>query len=110
MARRKVTPNAKRSSDNQETVTEKTLLIGENPERGRAGPLAILTEGIWQRDNTLLRWIERGMVRGVEKWIMKEGEHAVREDHQQFVKPLLPSEAIAKQEGLFSRLWHARKS
>ena len=31
-------------------------------------PLAILTTGLWKRESLTIRWVEKGMVRLVERW------------------------------------------
>ena len=33
-----------------------------------AGPLAIWTTGVWERENMFMRWMERGLVNTVERW------------------------------------------
>jgi phosphatidylglycerophosphatase GEP4 len=33
-----------------------------------AGPLAIWTTGVWERENMLMRWMERRLMNTVERW------------------------------------------
>lgn len=73
------------------------------------GPLAIWTERVWQSDSSFLRWVEKSLMRGVDKWVLNDDERAARKNHERFVKPLLPPEAIEKQSHLFSRLWDSRR-
>ena len=73
----------------------------------RVGPLAVLTEGLWKREALALRALEKGMLAGVEKWILKPQEAAWREALQhRFVKPEPMIEEPAKvQHGWVRRIW-----
>ena len=33
-----------------------------------AGPLAIWTTGVWEKESTVMRWFERSLVKAVERW------------------------------------------
>ncbi|KAI0359267.1 HAD-superfamily phosphatase [Trametes cingulata] len=86
MSRRTLSP----SRQTGETSEESTLLgEGELTRPNRAGPLAIWTEGLWKRENLALRALERGLLQGAERWVLKPQESAWRESLQhRFVKPL----------------------
>jgi phosphatidylglycerophosphatase GEP4 len=52
---------------------------GENPEKGKDSrendtrlPLAIHTTGLWKREGSMMRWVENGMARMVERWTATE--------------------------------------
>ncbi|KAI9060458.1 HAD phosphatase [Trametes sanguinea] len=72
----------------------------------RAGPLAVWTEGLWKRENLALRALERGMLKGAERWVLKPQEMAWRERLQhRFVKPPpVAEEEKPTKEGWMRRL------
>ncbi|OSC98780.1 hypothetical protein PYCCODRAFT_1417096 [Trametes coccinea BRFM310] len=90
-------------------ATEKSSSMGVDSELARSdrvGPLAIWTEGLWKRENSALRALERGMLKGAERWVLKPQEQAWRESLQhRFVKPppVAEEEKPAK-EGWMRRL------
>ncbi|KAG2153207.1 HAD phosphatase [Suillus clintonianus] len=55
MANRMHAPSASSSSDMSARVR-----IG--------GPLAILTDGVWQKESMVMRWVEKSLVDAVRKW------------------------------------------
>ncbi|RPD58150.1 hypothetical protein L226DRAFT_490419 [Lentinus tigrinus ALCF2SS1-7] len=71
------------------------------------GPLTVLTEGLWKRDAFALRALEKGMLRGVERWVLNPQEAAWRENLQhRFVKPTpVEAEPVKAKEGWVRRLW-----
>ncbi|KAL6304939.1 HAD phosphatase [Sparassis latifolia] len=72
----------------------------------RTGPLAVWTENVWQRDNTLLRWMEKGVMRGMERWFVNPRDLTAREElRRRFVKDLPVSELSATTEGWLHKLW-----
>ncbi|KAI0333281.1 HAD-superfamily phosphatase, partial [Cubamyces sp. BRFM 1775] len=88
------------------TPSEKTGLLDDDGLRrpGRVGPLAVWTEGLWKRENLALRALERGMLRGVERWVLQPQEAAWRESLQhRFVKPL-PAEDAPVKEGWLRKM------
>lgn len=97
-----------RSPDSDERAVDEKSSGGENqglvrPEQ--AGPLAVLTEGLWKREALALRALEKGMLAGVERWILKPQEAAWRDALQhRFVKPEPVVEEPPKQIWL-QRLW-----
>ncbi|EMD33173.1 hypothetical protein CERSUDRAFT_108356 [Gelatoporia subvermispora B] len=68
-----------------------------------AGPLAVWTTGMWRRDATVLRWIEQGLLHGVQRWVIPEVPNA--EQMRRFVRPLPPIEEPVKEEGMLKKLW-----
>lgn len=47
--------------------------------RVRVGPLAILTTAVWERDSPVLRRMEMQLMRGVERWVVGEGQGPARD-------------------------------
>ncbi|KAI0628389.1 mitochondrial PGP phosphatase-domain-containing protein [Trametes polyzona] len=75
------------------------------PRPERIGPLAVWTEGLWKRENLALRALERGMLKGAERWVLKPQEVALRESLQyRYVKPVPVAEEEAVKEGWVRRL------
>lgn len=71
----------------------------------RVGPLAVWTEGLWKRENLVLRALERGMLKGAERWVLKPQEIAWRDSLQhRFVKPIPVVEEEVVKEGWVRRL------
>ncbi|PIL32839.1 hypothetical protein GSI_04956 [Ganoderma sinense ZZ0214-1] len=98
---------ARRQESGSGSEDEKRALVGENvPTPGRVGPLAVWTEGLWKREGLLLRTIEKGMLRGVERWVLGPQEKAWRESLQhRFVKPVPAEVGPVKERGWARRLW-----
>ncbi|OBZ65901.1 Phosphatidylglycerophosphatase GEP4, mitochondrial [Grifola frondosa] len=71
----------------------------------KAGPLTVLTEDVWRRESTVLRWMEKGMLRGVERWVLPAHELSARQELRRFVRDLPVSEVSEKREGLWQKLW-----
>ncbi|KAI0919405.1 hypothetical protein AcV7_006153 [Taiwanofungus camphoratus] len=69
----------------------------------RTGPLAVWTECVWQPDSTAMRWLEKGILRGVERWIV-HGRSYEDDDYRRFVRSLPAVEQTAK-EGLLKKMW-----
>ncbi|EJF57248.1 HAD phosphatase [Dichomitus squalens] len=91
---------------------EKRALIEERDEGSgpalldRVGPLAVWTDGLWKRESLVLRAIEKGMLKGVERWVLGPQEAAWREGLQhRFVKPVSVVEEPAESRGLVRRIW-----
>lgn len=104
-------------SQAHEDNTEKGMLEESNsrarPPAERVGPLAVWTEGLWKRENLVLRGLEGGLLKGVEKWVLKPQETAWYESLQQrFVKPMpLPAmKDVVTQEGWVRKLVRRFKS
>ncbi|EIW53942.1 phosphatidylglycerophosphatase [Trametes versicolor FP-101664 SS1] len=71
----------------------------------RVGPLAVWTEGLWERENLVLRALERGMLKGAERWVLKPQEIAWRDSlRHRFVKPVPVVEEGVVKEGWVRRL------
>ena len=63
-------------------------------------------EDALKREALLLRTIEKGMLRGVERWVLGPQEKAWRESLQhRFVKPVPVEEGPMKKGGWARRLW-----
>ena len=97
-------------------MDEKAALVEESgaadvmyPER--VGPLGVWTEGLWKREALTLRALERGMLAGVERWLLKPQEAAWRESLQhRFVRPLPVPPVPEVQEGWVRRVWRRFRS
>ena len=104
MARKRRLQDRNTASDD-----EKRALVEEGVGLGRTdrvGPLAVWTEGLWKRETLGLRAIEKGMLRGVERWVPGPQEAAWRESLQyRFVKPVLGEVGPTKEHGWMGRLW-----
>ena len=80
----------------------------KEPETSRTstrvvGPLSVWTTGVWQRESMLMRAIEAGVMRGVERWIVGP-DAAAQELARRFVRelPVLPP---APKRGMLAKLW-----
>ncbi|KAG0708628.1 HAD phosphatase [Suillus ampliporus] len=72
------------------------------PARARiGGPLAILTDGVWQKESMLMRWAERRLVDAVRKWTKNEENSSV--DTNMFVREL-PSPEPRKNGSALTKL------
>ena len=107
MARKKLPRGADAAPED-----EKHALVAENLDSAgtarpdRVGPLAVWTDGLWKREALALRAIEKGMLRGVERWVLGPQEVAWREGLQhRFVKPLPVAEELGKERGWVRSLW-----
>ncbi|CAL1712015.1 unnamed protein product [Somion occarium] len=81
--------------------TEKTA--EENVTKSsRAGPLSIWTSGVWEREATGLRLLEKTVMECVKRWIAQSNGVATRGDLSRFVKELPPPPVVEK-KGLLGR-------
>ncbi|KAI0827646.1 mitochondrial PGP phosphatase-domain-containing protein [Trametes gibbosa] len=104
MARRAPSLKPKAHEDDiQKSVSEASDRI-EGP--ARVGPLAVWTEGLWKRENLVLRALEGAMLKGVERWALKPQEAAWYDSLQRrFVKPApVPVEKDVAKEGWVRKL------
>jgi len=53
---------------------EKEATVEAPKRESTAGPLAIWTTGVWERESMPMRWMERGLVNTVERWSTPTGE------------------------------------
>ncbi|OCH91083.1 hypothetical protein OBBRIDRAFT_729485 [Obba rivulosa] len=84
-------------------VSEKQASLDKEVSRP-AGPLAVLTTGLWKHDAPVLRALERGLLRGVQRWVVRD--MLGTEELRRFVQPLPPAEEPVKaKEGMFAKLW-----
>jgi phosphatidylglycerophosphatase GEP4 len=65
------------------------------------GPLAIFTTGVWERESMFMRWMEKGLVKVVERWSKPPKGHPL--DTANFVRHVAPPEA-PKQSGFIEEL------
>ncbi|KAI1786615.1 HAD phosphatase [Ganoderma leucocontextum] len=91
---------------------EKRALVEEDAQSlgpvrpDRVGPLAVWTEGLWKREALALRAIEKGMLAGVERWVLGPQEAAWRESlRHRFVKPIPVEGRPMKERGWVRRMW-----
>ncbi len=91
----------------QASDDDKHPLVEENLRSlDSVGPLAVWTEGLWKREALVLRTIEKGMLRGVERWVLGPQEAAWRESLQhRFVKPVPAEVGPVKERGWVRRMW-----
>lgn len=76
---------------------------GADEKAIRAGPLAVLTTGVWERESTLMRRMEKGLVDAVRRWVVKDvGES---EGVREFVKTaVVVKEDVQRETGWMRRL------
>ena len=100
----------------QDATDEKAALVEESGcadviYSERVGPLGVWTEGLWKREALALRALERGMLAGVERWLLKPQDSAWRESLQhRFVRPLPVPPVPEVQEGWVRRVWRTFRS
>lgn len=103
MSRRAPPSPSMAAGDRTEKTTADIYVGVARPEK--VGPLAVWTEGLWKRENLALRALEGGMLKGVERWVLKPQESAWRESLQhRYVKPLPVAEEAVVKEGWVRRL------
>lgn len=78
--------------------------------RMRVGPLAILTTAVWERDSPVLRRMEMQVMRGVERWVLGEGQGPARDwtdvRYGMFFRELAMPAALRREEpGFIKKLW-----
>ncbi|OJA08515.1 hypothetical protein AZE42_02469 [Rhizopogon vesiculosus] len=74
----------------------------EAPARDRlGGPLAIWTNGVWQKESMVMRWVEKRLVDAVQKWTMNGENPSV--DTTMFVRDL-PSPESRKEGNALAKL------
>ncbi|KAH9949264.1 HAD phosphatase [Amylocystis lapponica] len=83
-------------------INEKTAAI--SPTRQTVGPLAVWTEGVWQRESMFVRWMETSAMHGVQRWIVGGPSSLTQVYAKRFVRELPVLEAVAP-EGLLRKLW-----
>ncbi|KAI0705316.1 mitochondrial PGP phosphatase-domain-containing protein [Cerioporus squamosus] len=102
MTRRRLPPDAEKNPLDEKRPESDSGLA--RPDR--VGPLAVLTEGLWKREALALRALEKGMLKGVERWVLSPQEVAWREQmHHRFVKPMPVEEDVKAEDGWLRRLW-----
>ncbi|KAG1746376.1 HAD phosphatase [Suillus lakei] len=65
------------------------------------GPLAILTDGVWQKESMVMRWAEKRLVDAVRKWVRNGETSSV--DNNVFVREL-PAPEPRKTGSAFAKL------
>jgi len=63
---------------------EKAAIVEAPKRESTAGPLAIWTTGIWERETMPMRWMERSLVSTVERWSTPPTEEPI--DVRRFLK------------------------
>jgi phosphatidylglycerophosphatase GEP4 len=69
------------------------------------GPLPIWTTGVWERESMIMRWLEHGLVKSVQRWTTPPAGEAI--DPTPFLKVLRkpePQRKLSVLEHLFARL------
>lgn len=78
----------------------------EKSQIQRKGPLPVLTQQLWKRDQAVLRLMEKGVVRGMERWLLDAHDLAARgELRRRFVREIPVQEPPPKAPGLLQTLW-----
>jgi len=69
------------------------------------GPLPIWTMGVWERESMIMRWLEHGLVKLVQRWTTPPAGEAI--DTTPFLKVLKkpePQRKLGVLQYLFTRL------
>lgn len=108
MARRRSTISASPSFGNEKVVglesEEGKPSIAGRHTMERVGPLAVWTEGVWQRESLFMRWLERNVVRGVERWIV--GGSGLHPHAERFIRHLPAPDVPPGREGIWTKFWN----
>ncbi|KZT65403.1 hypothetical protein DAEQUDRAFT_814299 [Daedalea quercina L-15889] len=77
--------------------------------RVRVGPIAILTTAVWERDSPVLRRLEMQLMKGVERWVVGEGQGPAQDwtdvRYGSFFRELAMPEVLRREKpGLVKRL------
>jgi phosphatidylglycerophosphatase GEP4 len=70
-----------------------------------AGPLAIWTTGVWEKESMGMRWMEKTLLETVQKWTSSPPPSDTEAMSRRFVKREVDVEPPVKQS-LSSRLWN----
>jgi len=70
----------------------------------RTGPLAVWTEGVWERESMLLRSMEKTLLRNVQRLLDGKREFEAPPELARFVRHLPPTDVVEK-PSVLSRLW-----
>lgn len=103
MARRRTSPG----SDEKRSLSGGASGDASQPY-SRDGPLSIWTSGVWQREATAMRWLEKGLMQGIQRYVVASNGVAVKGgDVSRFSKPKSEPEVPPALEGvsLARRLW-----
>ncbi|PCH35782.1 hypothetical protein WOLCODRAFT_166487 [Wolfiporia cocos MD-104 SS10] len=90
------------SSPHRNAASEQENEGKENGPAGRTGPLAVWTTSIWKREGLVVRAIEQGILRGVERWIAHKGDQPSKE-LSRFVKMPPKADMHQEKEGILRR-------
>ena len=93
------------SPDPSQDAEKESRLEASKPEIP-AGPLAIWTTGVWERESMLMRWMERSLVNTVERWSTPPTGEPI--DISQFLKEE-KIELAKKSSGLVALLSRLRR-
>jgi len=104
MARRRSVPVV--MEDREKAASEeKVYNVMKSTTVERIGPLAVWTEGVWEREGMFMRWLEKGLLLGVERWVVRgEGLH-YEANAARFVRNPSVVEATPKQRGFWQKVW-----
>ncbi|KAI0343516.1 HAD-superfamily phosphatase [Trametopsis cervina] len=91
-------------------TVEKEGTIPEASNRdspGRVGPLSVWTTGVWQKESMVMRYLEKSLVRGVQRYIAVDNGLS-HKDFTRFVKELPPPPPASEPpRGMLRRIWGA---
>ena len=70
-----------------------------------SAPLSIWTTGVWERESMVMRWLERGLVKLVQRWsTLPPGEPIDTSPFLKILKTPEPQRSFSVLEDLFARL------
>ena len=74
----------------------------------RDGPLSIWTSGVWQREAMVMRWLEKGLIQSIQRYLVTGNGVAVRGgDVARFLKsePEPETPTVPERVSLAKRIW-----
>ena len=78
---RQTRPALLQNVENEGRVNELDSYKAKEPrESGIRLPLAIHTTGLWKKESLMMRWVENGMARMVERWTLTEDRMRAKQE------------------------------
>ena len=97
---------ATRAFEKDDVLSTEKNSIGDTTEAlFPPGPLSVWTTGVWKRESMVMRWLEHGLVKLVQRWSTPPADKPM--DMSPFLKVLIKPEPKKKPnvvEDLFARL------
>ncbi len=106
--RRTLSPPQDPDTSDEKSADERDggRLGGSGKGKGRVGPLSVWTNGVWEKESMVMRALEKGLMRAVERYVVPDNGVYAPGDMSKFVKKLVVLPAPVEKEGVFRRLLH----